>query len=159
VFGAPVAQEDHARRAVLAALELLQRLRTPDVLRGQPHGVALRLGLHTGPVVVGPLAYEPQRPYIAAGDTLHLAAQLHQHATPGTMLVSATTYALVQAEVQGAAWAADSCDTASTPVIGYVVHGLLRRRAGVPRRGARLLSPLVGRARDLALLQERLALA
>ena len=49
LFGAPVAQEDHARRAVLAALELRQRLRAPEAIRGQPHGVAIRLGLHTGP--------------------------------------------------------------------------------------------------------------
>jgi DNA-binding winged helix-turn-helix (wHTH) protein len=49
LFGAPVAQEDHARRAVLAALELSQRLRAPDAVQGQPHGVAMRLGLHTGP--------------------------------------------------------------------------------------------------------------
>ena len=159
LFGAPVAQEDHARRAVLAALELRQRLRTPDALRGQPHGVALRLGLHTGPVVVGPLAHDPQRPYTAVGDTLALATRLQQQAAPDTLLLSAATYALVQAEVQGAAWAAGPSDASVSPVVGYVVHGLLRRRAGVPRRGARLLSPLVGRARELALLHERLALA
>jgi class 3 adenylate cyclase len=73
LFGAPVAHEDHARRAVLAALELRQHLRVPAALRGQPHGVAVRLGLHTGAVVVGPLQHDPQRPYTAAGDTLHLA--------------------------------------------------------------------------------------
>src|SRR4029453_7658426 len=39
LFGAPVAQEDHARRAVLAALELRRRLRVSDAIRGQPHGV------------------------------------------------------------------------------------------------------------------------
>jgi DNA-binding winged helix-turn-helix (wHTH) protein len=76
LFGAPVAQEDHARRAVLAAFELRQRLRVPDAIRGQPHGVAVRLGLHSGRGVVGPLAYEPQRPYTAAGDTLRLATGL-----------------------------------------------------------------------------------
>ena len=54
LFGAPVAHEDHARRAVLAAFELRQRLHAPDALRGQPHDVAVRLGLHTGTVVVGP---------------------------------------------------------------------------------------------------------
>jgi tetratricopeptide (TPR) repeat protein len=47
----------------------------------------------------------------------------------------------------------------STLVGGYVVHGLLRRRAGVPLRGVRPLSPLVGRTQELALLHERLALA
>ena len=73
LFGAPVAQEDHARRAVLAALELRQRLRGPTALRGQPHDVAVRLGLHTGPVVGRPPGTRP-------------AAALHRgrrHARPG----------------------------------------------------------------------------
>jgi class 3 adenylate cyclase/tetratricopeptide (TPR) repeat protein len=156
LFGAPVAQEDHARRAVLAALDLRQRLHAPDALCGQPHGVALRLGLHTGPVVVGPLAYEPQRPYTAAGDTLHLAEQLQQQATPDTILVSAATYTLVQDEVQGEACETLALDGPSTSVPMYAICGLLRRRAGVPRRGARPLSPFVGRNQELALLHERL---
>ena len=152
LFGAPVAQEDHARRAVLAALELRQRLHAPDAIRGQPHGVAVRLGLHTGPVVVGPLAYEPQQPYTAAGDTLHLATRLQQQAAPDTLLVSAATYALVQDEVQGEACETSSLDGPSTPVPVYAIRGLLRRRAGVPRRGARPLSRFVGRTQELALL-------
>ena len=80
LFGAPVAHEDHARRAVLAALELRQRLRVPEALRGQPAGVALRLGLHTGPVVVGPLGQDPPQLYTAGGATLAQATQLQQQA-------------------------------------------------------------------------------
>ena len=159
LFGAPVAHEDHARRAVLAACELRQRLHAPNALQGQPQGIALSVGLHTGPVVVGSLGHDPQRPYTAGGDTLTLATRLQHQAAPDTLLLSAATYALVQDEVQGEAWAACPSDTAATPLAGYVVHGLLRRRAGVPRRGARPLSPLVGRTRELALLYERLALA
>jgi DNA-binding winged helix-turn-helix (wHTH) protein/class 3 adenylate cyclase len=159
LFGAPVAQEDHARRAVLTALDLRQCLRVPEALRGQPHGVAIRLGLHTDPVVVGPLAHDPQRPYTAVGDTLTLATRLQQQAAPDTVLVSAATYALVRAEVQGEAWAAGPSDASPTPASGYIVHGLLRRRAGVPWRGGRPLSRFVGRARELVLLHERLALA
>jgi class 3 adenylate cyclase/tetratricopeptide (TPR) repeat protein len=159
LFGAPVAQEDHARRAVLAALELRQRLRMPHATRGHPHDVAVRLALHTGPVVVGPLAYEPQRAYTAAGDTLQLATRLQQRAAPDTLLVSATTYALVQDEVQGEVYETSSLDGPSTPVPVYVIRGLLRRRAGVPRRGARPLSRFVGRTQELALLHERLAQA
>jgi DNA-binding winged helix-turn-helix (wHTH) protein/tetratricopeptide (TPR) repeat protein len=156
LFGAPVAQEDHARRAVLAALELRQRLRVPHALRGQPHGVAVRLALHTGPVVVGPLAYEPRRPYTAAGDTLQLATCLQQRAVSDTLLVSAATYALVQDEVQGEARETLALDGSSTPVPVYAIRGLLRRRAGVPRRGARPLSRFVGRTQELALLHARL---
>ena len=159
LFGAPVAQEDHARRAVLAALDLRQRLCVPNAIRGQPHGVEVRLGLHTGPVVVGPLAYEPQRPYTAAGETLSLAIRLRQRATPDTLLVSAATYALVQDEVQGEVGEALLLDGPSTPVPTYAIHGLLRRRAGVPRCGARPLSRFAGRTQELALLHERLAQA
>jgi class 3 adenylate cyclase/tetratricopeptide (TPR) repeat protein len=159
LFGAPVAQEDHARRAVLAACELRQRLHAPDALREQPHSVAVRLGLHTGPVVIGPLVHDPQLPYTAVGNTLYVATRLQQQAAPATILVSAATYRLIQDEVQGETWAAGTSDAAAIPVAGYMVHGLLRRRAGVPRRSAQPLSRFVGRARELALLHERLALA
>jgi class 3 adenylate cyclase/tetratricopeptide (TPR) repeat protein len=159
LFGAPVAQEDHARRAVLAALDLRQRLHAPDALRGQPSGVALRLGLHTGPVVVGPLGYAPQQPYTAVGDTLHLATRLQRQAAPDTLLVSAATYALIQDEVQGQACETLSREALSTPVPVYTIRDLKRRRAGVPRRGARPLSRFVGRAQELALLHARLAQA
>jgi class 3 adenylate cyclase/tetratricopeptide (TPR) repeat protein len=156
LFGAPVAQEDHARRAVLAALDLRQRLHIPNTIRGQPHGAALRLGLHTGPVVAGPLAYDPQRPYTAAGDTLSLATRLQQRAAPDTLLVSAATFSLVQDEVQGEVCETLCLDESSAPVLVYAIRGLLRRRAGVPRRGARPLSRFVGRTQELALLHERL---
>jgi class 3 adenylate cyclase len=157
LFGAPVAQEDHARRAVLAALDLRQRLHAPDALRGQPHGVALRLGLHSGPVVIGLLADDPQRPYTAMSDTLSLATQLQQRATPDTLLVSAATYALVQDEVQGEACEPLACAAPSTLVSVYTLHGLRQRRAGVPQRSARPLSRFVGRTQELALLHARLA--
>jgi class 3 adenylate cyclase/DNA-binding winged helix-turn-helix (wHTH) protein/tetratricopeptide (TPR) repeat protein len=156
LFGAPVALEDHARRAVLTAFELRQRLHAPHAIRGQPYGVAVRLGLHTGPVVVGPLVSEPQRPYTAAGDTLQLATRLQQRAAPDALLVSAATYALVQDEVQGEACATFSLNGSSPAIPVYAIRGLRRRRAGVPRRGARPLSRFVGRTQELALLHERL---
>ena len=159
LFGAPVAQEDHARRAVSSALELRQRLSAPTACRGQPPGVALRLGLHSGPVVVGPLAYEPHRPYTAAGATLHVATRLQQRAAPDALLISGATYALVQDEVQGEECEPLTLDAPSPPVPVYAIRGLLRRGAGVPRRGARPLSHFVGRTRELGLLHARFAQA
>ena len=156
LFGAPVAHEDHARRAVLAAFELRQRLHAPDALRGQPQDVAVSLGLHTGPVVVGPLVHDPQLPYTAVGDTLHVATRLQHQAAPDTILVSAATYGLVQDEVQGEAWEALTFDASATLVPAYAISGLLRRRAGVPRRDARSLSRFVGRMQELVLLHARL---
>src|SRR5262249_23665081 len=97
VFGAPVAQEDHARRAVLAALDLHQRLDTHADRRAQPP--ALRIGVHSGRVVGGSLGQETQQLYTVVGEAATLAMQLQQQAAPGTILLSAATAALVQAEV------------------------------------------------------------
>jgi predicted ATPase/class 3 adenylate cyclase len=161
VFGAPVAQEDHARRAVLAALELRQRLHEAPALRAPLAGGALPLGLglHSGLVVVGSLRQDSQGLATAVGAPLHLAMRLAQQAAPGMILLSAATYALVHAEVRAVPAGTLTLEGQHTPVSVYVVHGLLQRQAGVAGGGPRGLSPLVGRARELALLQDHLVLA
>ena len=100
LFGAPVAHEDHARRAVLAALER-QRLRTCDTGLTLPQAItlAVRIGLHTGPVVVGYLDSDPPRLYTAASETTHAATRLLSLAAPDTVVLSDATYRLVRDEV------------------------------------------------------------
>jgi DNA-binding winged helix-turn-helix (wHTH) protein/tetratricopeptide (TPR) repeat protein len=154
LFGAPAAQEDHARRAVLAALELQQYLRIHPTLHTSVPGGAftVRMGVHSGPVVAGDLGVEPHRLYTAVGAPTHLATLLHQHAVPGAILMSAATYELVRGEVHGE-WSG-TLDGAGTvpPMPAYTVRGLQQRRAGVAGRGTRILSRFVGRERELALL-------
>jgi predicted ATPase/class 3 adenylate cyclase len=158
VFGAPVAQEDHARRAVLAALELRQRLRDTPILHTPlvGKGLTLSMGLHSGLVVVGCLGNDSQRISTAVGEPFYVATRLQQQATPGAILLSAATYALVHTEV--GAVACGTCDieglSPSAPL--YAVQALLRRHAGVVGRSPRVLSPFVGRERELALLHDRL---
>jgi DNA-binding winged helix-turn-helix (wHTH) protein/GGDEF domain-containing protein len=84
LLGAPVAHEDHARRAILAALELLQGLPTchTDLALLQDLPLAAYIGLHTGPVVVGYLDSDPQRLYTAVGETAHVATRLQPLAAP-----------------------------------------------------------------------------
>jgi DNA-binding winged helix-turn-helix (wHTH) protein len=161
VFGMPVAQEDHARRAVLAALELCQRLHDAPTLRAQLAGgvLTLGMGLHSGLVVVGGLGQDPQRLATAVGAPLHIATRLQQQAAPGMILLSAATYQLVHAEVRAAPYGTLTLDGPPTPMSVYVVQGLLRRQAGVLGRGPRAQSPFVGRERELALLQDHLAAA
>ena len=161
VFGAPVAQEDHARRAVLAALELRQRLQDAPALHTQLTGgvLTLGMGLHAGLVVVGGLGQAPQRLATAVGAPLYIATRLQQQAAPGTILLSAATYHLVHAEVQATPCGTLAMDGQPTPMAVYAVQGLLRRHAGVAGRGPRALSPFVGRERELALLQDHLAAA
>ena len=159
VFGAPVAQEDHARRAVLAALELRQRLHASPTLHAQLAGgvLAFSMGLHSGLVVVGGLGQDPQRLATAVGAPLHVATRLQQQAAPGTILLSAATYALVHAEVHAEPCGTLTLDGPSSPAPVYTVQGLLRRHAGVSGRGSRARSPFVGRERELALLHDCLA--
>jgi class 3 adenylate cyclase len=161
VFGAPVAQEDHARRALLAALELRQRLQDAPALRTQLAGdvLTLGMGLHSGLVVVGSLGQDPQRLATAVGTPLHIATRLQQQATPGTILLSAATYHLVHEEVRATPYGTLAMDGQPVPMSVYAVQGLLRRHAGVAGRGSRALSPFVGRERELALLHEHLAMA
>jgi class 3 adenylate cyclase len=126
LFGAPVAHEDHARRAVLAAVELRQCLQAEVAFSAQIPGkrVILRLGLHTGSLVVGTLPHTPQQLYIALGATTTLAIVLQQLATPDAILLSAATYELVQAEIHG--MPAGTLDRAGQPasLLIYTVQGV-----------------------------------
>ena len=98
LFGAPLAHEDHARRAVLAAVALQRLLQDHQAELGEPYGVTcvFRMGLNTGLVVVGSIGNNLRMDYSAIGDTTNLAARLQQLAEPGTILVSEATQRLVE---------------------------------------------------------------
>ena len=85
LFGAPVAHEDHAARACYAALAMQAAMQpyTDEVRR--IHGLALqiRVGLHSGEVVVRTIGSDLHMDYSAVGQTTHLAARMEQMATPG----------------------------------------------------------------------------
>jgi class 3 adenylate cyclase/tetratricopeptide (TPR) repeat protein len=155
LFGAPMAHEDHARRAVLAALALQQELQGPQ----HAERLAISIGVHTGPVVVGSLAHDPQRLYTAMGNTIHLATSLQHAAAAHDILIGGSTYELVRQEVQGEVWEAGTRGTIPLAERVYRVWDVVQRRAGVPERHAQTRSPFVGRAHELAILHERLAQA
>jgi predicted ATPase len=148
LFGAPLTHEDHARRAVLAALELQQCLCAYRSAAAWPEGVSLAagIGLHTGPIVVGPLASEGQRLYTAVGETTSLASRLQNLAAPGAVVISEATYRLVCDEVQSETCGTIEVAETTAPVAVYRVQGMTRR-----------LSQFVGRTQELAVLHEHLA--
>ena len=159
LFGANVAQEDHARRAVLTAVELQQHLNERLSTAGLPLGQtpAVGIGLHTGVVVVGRLGADPQRVYTATGETLALASRLQHLASPGMILMSGSTWQLLQDEVQVEPRGAIAVEDRSTPIPVYAFCRMTRWRSGVSGRAERARSPFVGRGREIAILQERLA--
>ena len=158
LFGAPIAHEDHARRAVLAALDLQRTLRDHHEELGGEHGVALsfRMGLNTGVVVVGSIGNDLRLDYTAIGDTTNLAARLEQIAEPGTILVSEPTARLVEGYIRLEPLEPVAVKGKTEPITIYKVIGTLPRRSPVVSRGERTLSQFVGRERELAVLEELL---
>jgi class 3 adenylate cyclase len=154
VFGAPVAQEDHAQRAVLAALGLHQQLEARQGARGATPGEVLtvRMGLHTGLVAVGGMGDAQEAATAVIGDTATRAASLQEDVESGTMLCSDTTARLVQGVVYTEEVRLVQETGQPTPTIAYKILGRVSRRSPGAQHGARILSRFVGRERELVAL-------
>src|SRR5262245_57143444 len=98
LFGAPVAHEDSPERAVKAALAVRDALQPLNARLRAAHGIPLeiRIGMNTGPVVVGPVGNDRKMDYTAIGDTTNLACRLQTLAPPGAILISESTHRLVR---------------------------------------------------------------
>ena len=161
IFGAPVALEDAPRRAVLAALGIQRALAPLREELAAAHGVdfRMRIGIHTGVVVVGRIGNDLRMDYTAVGDTTNLAARLQAAAPAGGVLVSEATARLV-------AGFFETRDLGELPLKGISgsrrAFEVLAEREGGGRLGAladAALTPLAGRERELALLAEAFASA
>jgi len=159
LFGAPLALEDHARRGVLAALGIQRRLRERQGDFGLPDGVelAVRMGLNTGPVVVGKIGDNLRMDYTAVGDTTNLAARLQQLAQAGAILLGEATADLVKRDLIAEPLGRHLLKGRTDPVSVYGVVGLRRRRSVLELLGDRSLSLFVGRQRELDTMLELFA--
>ena len=138
LFGAPIAHEDHARRAVLAALGIMARAQ-----------LTIRIGINSGLVVVGRIGDDLRVDYTAFGDTTVLASRLQTAAAPGAVLLSQRTADLVRGYFRLEA-------VAPVQVKERTVHPL--RVIGLGTRTGRItagdeLSPFTGRDHELAELR------
>jgi class 3 adenylate cyclase/tetratricopeptide (TPR) repeat protein len=144
VFGAPAAQEDHAERALQTALWMLERLRELFADR-----LALRIGVNSGEVVVG----RPREgSSFATGDAVNVAARLEQAAAPGQVLVGERTAALVGDAFELGEPRMVEAKGKEGGVAAREVRRMVAQRR--PRGGHGLASTFVGRARELAWLQQ-----
>ena len=98
LFGAPLAHEDHAQRACHAALAIQNSLMEYSKTLKEESSVdfRMRLGLNSGPVVVGAIGDDLRMDYTAIGDTVNLASRMESSAEPGTIIVSAHTHRLAK---------------------------------------------------------------
>jgi adenylate cyclase len=92
VFGAPLACDDHARRAVDAALDMREAMRRLNEPLAEAERVRFRVGVHSGRVVAGDIGSVRRRDYTVLGSTVNLAARLEAEvAAPGQIVLSEST--------------------------------------------------------------------
>jgi class 3 adenylate cyclase/tetratricopeptide (TPR) repeat protein len=154
LFGAPIAHEDSARRAVHAALGLQRALQDfGDTLQAQRgFSLQMRIGINTGLVVVGKIGADLRMDYTAVGDTTNLAARLQQLAEPGTVVISEATYKLVAGYFETRDLGTHAVKGHPEPVRVVEVLRAWGRRTRLEVAAEHGLTPHVGRARELATL-------
>ena len=177
-FGYPVAHEDDAQRAVRVGLGIVAALqnaeglnpRLPseqhDVLGGAAErrvivgrsfkaGLQVRIGIHTGPVVVGEMGSGGKREQLALGETPNIAARLQGLAEPDSVVVSVATYRLVAGLFECQDLGPQTLKGISTPLAVYRVVGESAAQSRFDVAVGRGLTPLVGREEELGLLRRR----
>jgi class 3 adenylate cyclase/tetratricopeptide (TPR) repeat protein len=154
LFGAPIAHEDSPRRAVHAALGMQRAIqdfgRELQAQRG--FNLQMRIGMHTGLVVVGKIGDDLRMDYTAVGDTTNLAARLQQLAQPGTVVISEVTHRLVAGFFETRDLGAHAVKGHTAPERVYAVLRARGRRTRLEAAAERGLTPRVGRDRELTML-------
>ena len=151
LFGAPVAQEDHALRACLAAqaMQKAARSKSPDPA-GPP--TLLRIGLHSGEVIVGVAGQYLWSHYRADGTTIHIASRLEKLAVPGTVLLSAVTQRLVAEQMDTQSLGPYSIRGLDQPMELFELLVGAEGSAAAPLARRQRWAPMVGRDEILQLL-------
>jgi class 3 adenylate cyclase/tetratricopeptide (TPR) repeat protein len=158
-FGYPQAHEDDAARAVHTGLGMVEAIGTLNTHLVRDHGVrlAVRVGIHTGLVVIGEMGSGDRPERLALGETPNIAARLQGLAAPDTVVISATTQQLVQGLFTCQALGAPALKGLEQPLAVSQVLGA----SAVPSRFEAAvtsgLTPLVGRQEEVGLLQRRWA--
>jgi ABC-type transport system substrate-binding protein/class 3 adenylate cyclase len=157
-FGAPTTSEDDAERAVRCALRVVAEMDEygREVRRGWgAEGFGVRVGVATGPVVLGEVGAGSRVEYAAFGDTVNVAARLQSAADPGSVLVDETTHRSVEGIFDWSEQRDLDLKGKRDKVPAWIVAGVAaearsqRGLSGVETR-------LVGRARELATGREAL---
>ncbi|HXE71836.1 MAG TPA: adenylate/guanylate cyclase domain-containing protein [Candidatus Nitrosotenuis sp.] len=154
-FGWPKAYEDSARRAVRAAFHIASGVEAAgDELQAR-YGVRpqVRVGVHTGTVVIGEMGSGERRERMALGDTPNIAARLQSVAEPGTVVISADTQRLMRHRFLMRDLGPQSLKGLSRPVSAFQVLGEVSARGQAALR-LQALTPIHGRDDELRFLLE-----
>ena len=154
LFGAPVPREDHAVRACAAALAIQASVAE----LGDP-GLKVRVGMHSGEVIVQAVVNSLYRTYDVAGPAAHLASRMEQMATPGEILLTGVTAAAARHFVETTSLGSHAVRGVSEPIEIFRLERLHYAPASVIFRSQTALSPLIGRGAELDLLEAELGSA
>src|SRR5712692_6706199 len=157
LFGTPIAHEDHAQRALYAALRMQEEMRRYAEQRRREGGVPLhlRVGVNTGEVVVRSIRKDDlHTDYVPVGHSTNIASRMESLAVPGSIVVSAHTHKLTEGYFEFKALGETQIKGVTEPLDIYEVLGVgpLRTRLQVAAR--RGLARFVGRQSELEQLQK-----
>jgi adenylate cyclase len=158
LFGAPIAHEDHARRACFAALHLQNELAgyAAELRRAEGLSFAIRMGLNSGEVVVGAIGENLGMEYTAIGHTVGLAQRMESLAEPGKAYLTERTAALVEGYVALEDLGEFDVKGASEPLRVCELTGVGAARGRLDVSRARGFSRFVGRDEEMKVLEDAL---
>jgi class 3 adenylate cyclase len=153
-YGYPRAHEDDAQRAVHTSLGIVEAVGTLNGRLQAEYGVALavRLGIHTGPVVVDTMGGGGRHEHLALGETPNIAARLEGLAAPNTVVISAITAQLVQRAFVLEALGPQTLKGIAEPMGVWRVVGPLETLREAMTVAPEDVKPLVGRSEELGLI-------
>ncbi|HEY7490091.1 MAG TPA: adenylate/guanylate cyclase domain-containing protein [Candidatus Tectomicrobia bacterium] len=158
-FGYPQAHEDDAQRAVHTGLGIVAAIGVLNTHLESRQGVrlAVRVGVHTGLVVVGEIGGGNRQENLALGETPNMAARLQGLAAPDTVAISAATFRLVRGYFTAQDLGAHALKGVTAALQAYRILGESAAQSRLDVAGATGLTPLVGRESEVTLLLERWA--
>lgn len=161
VFGAPIAHEDHARRACYAALRMLDDVAEYAGELRRKHGLSFsaRIGINSGEVIAGAIGEEGEAAYTAIGHTVGLAQRMEALAEPGKAYLTEATAEQARGYLDLEDLGEFEIKGASRPVRVYELAGIGAARSRLDLSRERGFSAFVGRAEEMAVLEEALARA
>jgi len=158
LFGAPVAVEDGPQRSIRSAAAIHRSMvkLSERMQRENPSlpTIKMRIGIHTGPVVVGDLGNDLRIEFTAIGDTVNLAARMEGLAEPGTTYVTEKTFRLTEGFFRFEALGELKVRGREEPVRAYRVIAASTGRTRFDVSAEWGLTPFVGRGRELEVLVE-----
>jgi class 3 adenylate cyclase/predicted ATPase len=156
-FGYPQAHEDDTSRAVRTGLGIVEGIRALNTRLQQEQKIqlAVRIGIHTGLVVVGEIGSGGRQEQLALGETPNIAARLQSLATPDTVVISEATARLIEGYFVCQTLGAQEFKGLAQPMRVYQVLHESGTQTRLDVAAIQGLTPLVGREQEVGLLLER----